>query len=215
MGLGVLVPIAASFLAYLGIYLKVRHSTLVRKRISSRQADHKLSKAQRARLHVKQRVFHEDVKVAHALFRVFVIFLLMWLPVAVLIVMGRGTEVSPVWYILTILLAHGNSSINCVVYAASLESFRDGYMKVLGIRTKHSEGKPWSQECAMAIPSYMTLQKGDSPTCEVTSAGLQGVIGRSRLNTLTSNNGCIELNQKRQFPQEVSVREQTLGLCTP
>ena len=84
--------------------------------------------------HQSLREFQKNVKVAKALFRVYVIFLIMWLPVAVLILMGWGPRVHPVWYILTVLMAHGNSSINCLVYALSLDHFREGYLRLLGLR---------------------------------------------------------------------------------
>ncbi|OQV16753.1 putative Melatonin receptor type 1B-B [Hypsibius exemplaris] len=115
IGLGVLVPVGASFLAYLGIYCKVRHSALVQRRANRRSMERTLRAEHRA----KRRAFRENVRVAQALFRVFLVFILMWLPVAVVI--------------LTVLLAHGNSSINCVVYAASIDHFREGYCKLLGI----------------------------------------------------------------------------------
>ncbi|OWA53587.1 hypothetical protein BV898_18008 [Hypsibius exemplaris] len=156
IGVGVCLPVAGSFFCYLGIYLKVRNSSLVRNRIlmkretdaeSSTQTNNPSAVGSKTRPSVdpiknsnqqKQRQslreFHKNVRVAKALFRVFVIFLIMWLPVAVLILMGQGTRVHPVWYILTVLMAHGNSSINCLVYALSLDHFRDGYLRLLGLR---------------------------------------------------------------------------------
>ena len=86
------------------------------------------------------REFHRNVRMARALFRVFVIFVIMWVPVAVLILMGKGKQVNYVWYILTVLLAHGNSSVNCVVYALSLEHFREGYARLLGM-TSHTRNE--------------------------------------------------------------------------
>jgi 7 transmembrane receptor (rhodopsin family) len=150
IGLGVLFPIGASFGAYLGIYLKVRNSTLFHRRINSRSMDKVQSKNDRAKHRASRRMFRENVRVAQALFRVFLIFVIMWLPVAILILMGKGTQVPHVWYILTILLAHGNSSINCIVYAASIEHFREGYFKILGIKRRQRESFLSAEKHALA-----------------------------------------------------------------
>lgn len=155
IGLGVCVPVGGTFFAYLGIYLKVRDSNLVRSRVLTSS---KLIKSRelRAKEKLTRRAFRHDVGVARALFRVYVIFLVMWLPVAVIIVMGKGTEVAPVWYILAILLAHGNSSINCVVYGASIEHFREGYLRILCLGTV----RPCGSRSSTGKTSYNLLYLG-------------------------------------------------------
>ena len=70
---------------------------------------------------------------ARALFRVYVIFLGMILPIAVLFLLGKRRQIDFVWYVLALLMAHGNNSVNCVVFALSLDHFRDGYAKLLGL----------------------------------------------------------------------------------
>lgn len=141
IGVGVCIPISITFFAYLGIYLKVKDSNLVRNRLLS-GGERVVSREERAMKKLNRRIFRQNVKVARVLFRVYVIFLVMWLPVAVIILLGKGLAISPVWYILTILLAHGNSSINCIVYGASMDSFREGYLRILGF------GKQYENCCS-------------------------------------------------------------------
>ena len=71
---------------------------------------------------------------ARALFRVYVIFLGMILPIAVLFLLGKRRQIDFVWYVLTLLMAHGNNSVNCVVYALIvLGSFPRWLRKTAGI----------------------------------------------------------------------------------
>ena len=136
-----MIPVSVSCAAYVGIFRRVRNSNLVRNRILNDQ-DKPANKPSSKEGRMNLREFHRNVRIARALFRVFVIFLIMWVPVAVLILMGQGKQVNYVWYILTVLLAHGNSSVNCVVYALSLEHFREGYARLLGMTFNPRKNRP-------------------------------------------------------------------------
>ncbi|XP_055327398.1 melatonin receptor type 1B-like [Paramacrobiotus metropolitanus] len=164
IGVGVCIPITLSFLAYLGIYRKVKDSNLVRHRLLSGAV--KRTRAERVHRKQRQRLFRQNVKMAQALFRVYIIFVVMWLPVAVVILLGRGKDVDPVWYILTILLAHGNSSINCIVYGASIDHFRRGYLIILGVPRSqllrcHSHSWRHRQGYRKQLPETGSLQSAD------------------------------------------------------
>ncbi|GAU95237.1 hypothetical protein RvY_06886 [Ramazzottius varieornatus] len=134
---GVMIPVSVSCAAYIGIFKRVRTSNLVRNRILNAAEAGKPQKGPSKDAKMTLGEFHRNVRVARVLFRVFVIFIVMWVPVAVLILMGMGKQVDYVWYILTVLLAHGNSSVNCVVYALSLDHFREGYATLLHINVSH------------------------------------------------------------------------------
>ncbi|GAU95227.1 hypothetical protein RvY_06878-2 [Ramazzottius varieornatus] len=135
---GVMIPVSVSCAAYIGIFKRVRTSNLVRNRILNRDAVASKVPLKDERMQIRD--FHRNIRIARALFKVFMIFLIMWIPVAVLILMGMGKQVDYVWYILTVLLAHGNSSVNCVVYALSLDHFREGYTKLLHMRFIRRKG---------------------------------------------------------------------------
>ena len=75
-----------------------------------------------------------SVVIIHALFRVLIIYVVMWLPLVTLIVLHLEHEVSYVWYILVLLTAYGNSSINYLVYGLTIEHFRRGYIKLLCLK---------------------------------------------------------------------------------
>lgn len=144
------------------IYLRVKDSNLVRAQILSRGGE-TAGRAIPGAKRLSRKTLNQNLKIVRALFRVYVIFLMMWLPVAVVIVLGKGTNVHYVWYILTVLLAHGNSSINCVVYAASLEQFREGYCRILGIKyQKQKKGNGTETSGA-------TGTSGEKPTTKQTT----------------------------------------------
>jgi 7 transmembrane receptor (rhodopsin family) len=146
---GIFIPLSSSFLCYLLIYLKVKDSSLTRNRIlysdinrggssstskSNSNADESTEATGCISLSQK---FFDDLKIIQVLFRVQIIYTVMWLPLMLLILAHQTTSISYVWYILAILSAHGNSAINCMVYAASIDHFREGYKRLLGWNLKH------------------------------------------------------------------------------
>ena len=134
ISVGVLVPFFITGAAYVAIFSRVRKSKLVRARILGQTSLHETEAQQtHTTKRMKLREFHRNVRMAQALFRVYVIFLGMVLPIAVLFLLGRGRQIDFVWYILALLLSHGNNSVNCIVYAFSLDHFRNGYAKLLGL----------------------------------------------------------------------------------
>jgi 7 transmembrane receptor (rhodopsin family) len=148
---GIFLPISISFGCYFKIYLKVKDSRLTRSRILYAKSDQEsppptevnaasqLSSAGNCGS-VSQK-FYEDLKVIQVLFRVFLIYLLMWLPLVLLILLHLTTSISYVWYVLVLLSAHGNSAINCLIYAATIEHFRQGYKKLLGFNRPFGNSK--------------------------------------------------------------------------
>ncbi|XP_055350380.1 melatonin receptor type 1B-B-like [Paramacrobiotus metropolitanus] len=79
----------------------------------------------------------DDVKLAKTLFAAFLVFLICWLLFA-LFVLAHQPEPVPGWlYVLAIVMAHGNSAVNPILYGMTNEKFRDGYRNVLGLGKKN------------------------------------------------------------------------------
>ncbi|OWA50001.1 putative Melatonin receptor type 1C [Hypsibius exemplaris] len=136
---GVFTPLSVSFFCYLKIYLKVKDSRLTRNRILKGGSESDDNARQRhdtvpdtSRPNSMTRKFYEDLKIIKVLFRVLIIYVLMWLPLVILILIHIANDIGYTWYILVLLCAHGNSAVNCVIYAATIKEFRDGYRRLLG-----------------------------------------------------------------------------------
>uniref|UniRef100_A0A915KDY9 G-protein coupled receptors family 1 profile domain-containing protein n=1 Tax=Romanomermis culicivorax TaxID=13658 RepID=A0A915KDY9_ROMCU len=66
----------------------------------------------------------EELQVIKASFRVFILFLISWAPVAVLILVHPGSGVSRGVYIYAGLMAHANSTLNFLIYFLANDTFR-------------------------------------------------------------------------------------------
>ncbi|XP_055353578.1 adenosine receptor A1-like isoform X2 [Paramacrobiotus metropolitanus] len=130
----VLIPIGFSFYAYFNIYWTIRSTNLSRKLItkSSSKGENDTEKQARS-------AWLEEVMLVKTLFRLFVIFLISWGPVAVLFCFNKLIH-PPRWInLLAIMMAHGNSATNSVVYywlnghaSATLRSARTRISKKRG-----------------------------------------------------------------------------------
>ncbi|GAU92524.1 hypothetical protein RvY_04595 [Ramazzottius varieornatus] len=76
----------------------------------------------------------EDVKLAKTLFAAFLVFFLCWLPFALFVLAHQPKEIPGWMYVLAIIMAHGNSAVNPILYGLTNENFRNGYRMVLGMR---------------------------------------------------------------------------------
>ncbi|OQV15374.1 putative Melatonin receptor type 1A [Hypsibius exemplaris] len=190
-GVGISIPLGVIFLCYLGIYLKVHRSSLVRRIILNdgqvnaaarktslhppelllpkpdrRQKILTMSRIFRAK-RASNKMFRANVRVARALFRVFLIFLIMWTPMTVVLLLRLGTRIHVAWYLLALLLAHGNSCLNCVIYALALDHFREGYWRVLQflrskLLTSTSLNTINSQQPLELLETPLTPSRGDA-----------------------------------------------------
>ncbi|OWA51756.1 putative G-protein coupled receptor moody [Hypsibius exemplaris] len=75
----------------------------------------------------------DDVKLAKTLFAAFLIFLICWLPFAIFVVSHDPDEIPRWLYVIAIIMAHGNSAVNPILYGLTNERFRDGYRTILGL----------------------------------------------------------------------------------
>ncbi|XP_055329287.1 melatonin receptor type 1B-like [Paramacrobiotus metropolitanus] len=161
---GVATPLTITFIMYLQIYVRVKNSKMTRSMILSganapvapvsagntsgattasgtqSTSSAPTTAAEQSMLASVTQKFQEDLKIIYALFRVYLIFMLMWAPLVLLILIGHPEDeeqrLHHGWYITSLIIAHGNSSINCLVYAYTIDHFRAGYSKLLGCQSK-------------------------------------------------------------------------------
>lgn len=118
----VLLPIGFCFYAYCQIYLTIRSSKLSRNMIVNKKGESDVEKAARS-------AWQQEIMLVKTLFRIFVIFLLSWGPVAVLFCFNKSIY-PPRWLnLLAILMAHGNSATNSLVYYFGNAALRPGTQK--------------------------------------------------------------------------------------
>nr|QVK45862.1 G protein-coupled receptor [Proales similis] len=96
---------------YLKIYLFIRHKKKRVKQATSARND--------------------SIDVAKSLFAVFIVFVICWLPVSIVLLMGFDDQFPPWLHAYCNLVAHMNSSLNPILYAIFNPTLRDGYKFVL------------------------------------------------------------------------------------
>ncbi|GAV01068.1 hypothetical protein RvY_11835 [Ramazzottius varieornatus] len=138
IGVGIMMPVGVSCIAYFAIFRRVHNSNLVRNRILNRSTSSASTNSQpvsgsrrNERRKMKLKEFHRTIRMVRVLFRVFIVLAVMSMPLGMLLLIGQATHIGFVWYILAALLAHGNSSVNCLIYAWSLEHFRENCARLL------------------------------------------------------------------------------------
>ena len=140
-----------------------------------------------------------------------------------LLVLMKQPDYVPGWiYMIAIIMAHGNSSVNSLLYGLTNEKFRQGYQTVLGLRTvlaiKKSNGNI-VKDSQRLLSSCKSGKK--SPYCPPTIASVQASIsglenGRFSVVSTTSSrmdNGSITAKDKRGNGKEKSAKK--LSLSTP
>ena len=83
-----------------------------------------LKKSQSSTKHANQ----DDFKILRSIGTIWVVFMLMWTPFTIIVFFDRYGEWPQSFYIMAIAFAHANSSINCIIYAATNKNFREGYI---------------------------------------------------------------------------------------
>ena len=105
----VIVPISFCFFAYFQIYLTIRQTKQSRNLITQRK---KVTEAEQA----ERSAWMQEIMLVRTLFKIFIIFLISWGPIAVLFCLNK--VINPPRYVdlIAIMMAHGNSATNSVVY---------------------------------------------------------------------------------------------------
>ena len=74
-----------------------------------------------------------DMRLLKSILTILAVFLLMWSPYAIIVVFDKNATWSRGLYVVAVVMAHLNSSINSIVYAATNKNFREGYWHLLSI----------------------------------------------------------------------------------
>ncbi|XP_030841027.1 melatonin receptor type 1A-like [Strongylocentrotus purpuratus] len=72
-----------------------------------------------------------DLRLARSIFIIVIMYLVMWLPFSMTILFDTQKVANRNIYLFTFTLAHMNSSVNCVIYGATNQNFRRGYIRFL------------------------------------------------------------------------------------
>ncbi|OQV19892.1 hypothetical protein BV898_06160 [Hypsibius exemplaris] len=108
----VIIPIGFCFFAYFRIYLTIRKTTLSRNLITQAPSRKNESEADR----IARSAWREEIMLVKTLFKLFLVFIVSWGPVAVLFIFNKTID-APRWVnLLAILMAHGNSATNSLLY---------------------------------------------------------------------------------------------------
>ena len=125
-GMAIVCPLFIVLVSYLKIFLYVRTTRQNLNNLTGRNGtESSYQKRQR-----------DEIQLAKTLFIVFLIFTLCWSPYVIVVMVDQNDQWSKVVYVIVIQLAHSNSSLNSIVYAACNRCFRRAYKQfVLSIDT--------------------------------------------------------------------------------
>lgn len=103
--------VAIAFVFYLKIYLVIRKSNLSKSLIlGSKQ------KTYQTETKKEKNAINDEIKILRATFRIFVLFVLAWLPASIVLFLSLGDKISPWVYLYVGMLSHINSTFNFIVY---------------------------------------------------------------------------------------------------
>ncbi|OQV16332.1 putative Melatonin-related receptor [Hypsibius exemplaris] len=169
---GIVLPLTISFYAYLRIYRLVRTTKSAKNRIAARKKTKSncsrltpasstysvqtpvatlttpfkpelVSKSKKAR-----KAFNRELLLVRTLFRSFAVFLMAWLPLALMLMIPMSDV--PAWiYLMTVFLAHGSTATNSLLYYLTNETFHRGFVKLI----RRIRGKPVSYVPSMSVTS--------------------------------------------------------------
>ncbi|OWA51757.1 putative Melatonin receptor type 1A [Hypsibius exemplaris] len=181
---GVIIPLVGVLFGYTAIFLKVRSvkmqirqhqkslatkttTTETTTGVNDAAAEVKKKRPQKPGFTV------DDVKLAKTLFAAFLVFLICWLPFA-LFVLAHEPDAIPRWiYVIAIIMAHGNSAVNPILYGMTNEKFREGYRTILGLNRRVEDGKSARRD--------QTFGHGMLP--DATSMGASTRVGRTSVDS--------------------------------
>nr|XP_054767428.1 melatonin receptor type 1B-B-like [Lytechinus pictus] len=116
------VPLIIITFSYIGIFRFARKATLALERVRNKDGvQNKKGKGGRA-------ARPADLRLARSVLAIVIIYLLMWSPYSLTVLIDHRVVYDRKLYILSYTLAHTNSSFNCVIYGATNQQFRRGYM---------------------------------------------------------------------------------------
>ncbi|XP_002737093.1 melatonin receptor type 1B-like [Saccoglossus kowalevskii] len=113
-------PIVVVALSYTSVYIFVRRQ---KKRVMERMASSAADSTKKFK--------KTDMQLIKTLFTIFVVFLVCWGPYAIIVLVDYKDRLPAIVHSCVIILAHGNSSLNSVLYGILNKQFRKSYKKVL------------------------------------------------------------------------------------
>lgn len=145
---GIVLPLTITFLSYYRIYVFIRKTKSARELIIRRRTSSSVSSHAKTRetlvqsstdansispstaLEGLQSSLRKEFLLVKTLFRAFAVFLVSWLPLAVLLMLPHY-EI-PMWvYFFAVLLAHGSTAGNSILYYISNDAFRNGFRRIV------------------------------------------------------------------------------------
>ncbi|XP_055342637.1 melatonin receptor type 1A-like [Paramacrobiotus metropolitanus] len=128
---GVVIPLLGVLVGYAGIFRRVRTVRTQMKLYKSGSISEPGKQTRPRHSDFTQ----DDIKLVKTLFEAFAVFLACWALFAILVLAHQPRSV-PGWvYVIAIIMAHGNSAVNPVIYGMSNDKFREGYKIILGMRS--------------------------------------------------------------------------------
>ena len=85
----------------------------------------------RSSLQKNKTIRSHDRRLLRSVFVIVVVFLVMWSPYSVIFIFDRYATWPRTLYVVSILMAHLNSSINSIIYGATNKNFREAYSRIL------------------------------------------------------------------------------------
>ncbi|XP_055355458.1 melatonin receptor type 1B-A-like [Paramacrobiotus metropolitanus] len=147
--LAVIIPINISFYAYMQIYRRIRISRAGRRILVSHSRASTNSSADPTAPGIippmQLRAIRDEIQLAKALFKVFILFLLSWMPLGLFFIL-RSSVTFPKWYnFMGLILAHGSSATNSVIYfwmTDLLRTTKEGYRRLIRRAKANRVGLP-------------------------------------------------------------------------
>ena len=122
---GIVTPITLISICYLKIFLYV-HASKKRLSQSGDDCSNPVDSQSMKRM-------GESMRLARTLFSIFVVFVCCWTPYAIIIVSDKDDAWPTEIHLFSVLFAHCNSSVNCLLYGLTNSHFRKGYATLLNI----------------------------------------------------------------------------------
>ena len=126
-------PLLIITFSYIGIFRFARKAAIALQRMRDKSGvQGKPGKAARP----------ADLRLARSVLCIVIIYIVMWSPYSLTVLIDHRVVYDRKLYILSYTLAHTNSSFNCVIYGATNQQFRRGYMhflKLLFCRAKQPD----------------------------------------------------------------------------
>lgn len=123
--------IGVTFIFYCKIYQTTKKSYLSVKIITGHQNNRDHMEQQDHAVHRCSVTFFNELKLAKTSFKIFVVFVIFWMPSVILTLIGIRDFVPTAVYLYSLLMAHSNSTLNFFVYYIDNAIFRGGFNSLL------------------------------------------------------------------------------------